>query len=64
MDYNKFCDEVLKINPKVRFTGVYTTANGSMYYKMQKGIQKIFTDEQTKDSLVHAYMRWKSRLNA
>ena len=64
MDYNKFCDEVLKINPKVRFAGVYTTANGNVYYKMQKGIQKIFSDEQTKDSLVHGYMRWKSRLKA
>jgi len=64
MDYNKFCDEVLKINPMVRFCGVYTTVNGNVYYRMQKGIQKIFTDEQTKDSLVHGYMRWKSRLKA
>jgi len=31
---------------------------------MQKGINKIFSDEQTKDSLVHGYMRWKSRLHS
>ncbi len=64
MDYNKFCSEVLKLNPKLRFTGVYSTTNGNVYYKMQKGIKKIFSDEQTKDSLVHGYMRWKSRLHS
>ena len=64
MDYNKFCDQVLKINPKVRFAGVYNTTNDGMYYKMQKGVKKMFSDEQTKDSMIHAYMRWKSRLRS
>ena len=64
MDYIKFCDEVIRLNPKVRFAGVYNIVNGDMNYKMQKGIKKIFTDEQTKDSLIHAYMRWKSRLRS
>ncbi|MGI0076867.1 MAG: hypothetical protein ACREAU_05625 [Nitrosopumilaceae archaeon] len=64
MDYIKFCDEIIRLNPKVRFAGVYTIVNGGIYYKMQKGIKKIFTDEQTKDSLIHAYMRWKSRLHS
>ncbi len=64
MDFNKFCSEVLKLNPKVRFAGVYETVNGGVYYKMQKGIKKIFSDEQTKDSMIHGYMRWKSRLHA
>jgi len=64
MNFNKFCSDVLKISPKVRFAGVYSTKNGEVYYKMQEGIKKIFNDEQTKDSLVHGYMRWKSRLHA
>ena len=64
MNFNKFCSDVLKISPKVRFAGVYSTKNGEVYYKMQDGIKKIFNDEQTKDSLVHGYMRWKSRLHA
>jgi len=64
MDYNKFCDEILKLNPKVRFAGVYNTVSAGVYYKMQKGVKKIFSDEQTKDSLIHGYMRWKSRLHA
>jgi len=64
MDYNKFCAEILKINPKVRFAGVYETVHAGVYYKMQKGVNKIFDDEQTKDSMIHGYMRWKSRLHA
>ncbi len=64
MDFNKFCSEILKLSPKIRFAGVYSTKRGDVYFKMQKGIKKIFTDEQTKDSLVHGYMRWKSRLHA
>ena len=64
MNYNKFCEEVLKISPKVRFAGVYSTVNGEIYYKMQEGIKKIFDDEQTKNSLIHGYMRWKSRLKS
>jgi len=31
---------------------------------MQEGITKIFDDEQTKDSMVHGYMRWKNRMHA
>ena len=57
MDFNKFCSEVLKLNPKIRFAGVYSTVNGNIWYKMQEGITKIFDDEQTKDSMVHGYMR-------
>ena len=64
MDYDKFCGEVLKINPKIRFAGVYNTVSGEIYYKMQKGIKKIFSDQQTKDSLIHGYARWKTRLHS
>ena len=38
MDFNKFCSEVLKLNPKIRFAGVYSTVNGNIWYKMQEGI--------------------------
>jgi len=64
MDFNKFCKEALKIHPKIRFVGVYSTANGNIWYKMQEGIVKVFNDEQTKDTMVHGYMRWKNRMHA
>ncbi len=64
MDFNKLCAELLKLNQNMRFAGIYCTADSKVYYKMQEGINKIFDDEQTKDSMVHGYMRWKSRLHA
>ena len=64
MDYKKFCEEILKLNPKVRFAGVYDTVDGEIYYKMQKGVKKIFTDEQTRESIIHGYARWKTRLHS
>ncbi len=61
MDYNKFCDEIVKVNPKVRYAGVYNTVSGDVYEKAAKEIERLFTKEQTKKSLTQAYMRWKTR---
>ena len=61
MDYNSFCGEILKINPKVRYAGVYNTFSGDVYEKSAKEIERLFTKEQTKKSLTQAYMRWKTR---
>jgi len=61
MDYNKFCEEIVKVNPKVRYAGVYNTMSGDVYEKTAKEIERLFTKEQTKKSLTQAYMRWKTR---
>jgi len=61
MDYNGFCGEILKINPKVRYAGVYNTSSGDVYEKIAKEIERLFTKDQTKKSLTQAYMRWKTR---
>jgi len=61
MDCNKLCEEILKTNQKIRYAGVYITTSGQVYDKMQQGTQRLFNEEQTKDSLVHAHARWKSR---
>lgn len=61
MDYNKLCSEILKINEKIRYAGVYSTKNGQIYEKLQKGITRYFDKEKTSSTFVHAYMRWKTR---
>ncbi len=61
MNYNKFCEEIVKLNPKVRYAGVYNTMSGDVYEKTAKEIERLFTKEQTKKSLTQAYMRWKTR---
>ena len=61
MDYNKLCDEILKLDEKVRYAGVYNTTNGKVYDKMAKERERLLSQEQTQNSLIHAYMRWKLR---
>ena len=61
MNYNKFCEEIVKLNLKVRYAGVYNTMSGDVYEKTAKEIERLFTKDQTKKSLTQAYMRWKTR---
>jgi len=61
VDYNTLNSEILKLNPKIRYVGVYHTGNVQIFEKMQKGITRLSEKENTKDTLIHAYMRWKGR---
>ena len=61
MDYNKLCSEILKLTSKIRFAGVYSSVNGKVYSKQSDRIDRIVSEDQTYQTLVHAYMRWKTR---
>lgn len=53
--------DILKLNPKIRFSGVYHTGNVQLYEKVQKGVTRLFDPGKTQDTFIHAYMRWKTR---
>jgi len=61
VDYNSLNTDILKLNPKIRFSGVYHTGNVQLYEKVQKGVTRLFDPEKTQDTFIHAYMRWKAR---
>ena len=61
MNYDKLNSDILKLNPKVRYAGIYQTGNIQMWEKIQKGITRLFDKEKTNDTLIHAYMRWRTR---
>lgn len=61
MDFSGLCDKILKLNDKIRYAGVYNTTSGKVFEKMSKGKVRLLSSEQTKNSLIHAYMRWKLR---
>ena len=61
MDYNSLNIDILKLNPKIRFSGVYHTGNVKLFEKVQDGVTRLFDPEKTKDTFIHAYMRWKTR---
>ena len=61
MDYNSLGDDILKLSPKIRYAGVYQTGSIQVWEKIQKGITRYFDKEKTTDTLIHAYMRWRTR---
>jgi len=61
MDFDNLCSEILKINEKIRYAGVYNTTTGKVFEKMRKEKGRLLNTEQTNNSIIHAYMRWKIR---
>ena len=61
MDYNSLGNDILKLNPKIRYAGIYQTGSVQIWEKIQKGITRYFDKEKTNDTLIHAYMRWRTR---
>jgi len=45
MDYGKLCTELLKLDEKIRYVGVYNSFSGDVYEKMQNGIARHFDKE-------------------
>jgi hypothetical protein len=58
MDYGKFFDRVMKIDPNIRLVAIY---DGRFKAKLRNGIQSHFEDKEIKSSLVEAQNRWDFR---
>jgi len=59
LDRDQFCNEILKIDDKIRFAGIYD--EGEFHYKMREGLNSYHTPEETENSLAQAEYRWASR---
>ena len=59
MDSKHFCDEILKMDNKIRATAIYD--EGIFYHKMKDGLKSYLTQEETEISLAQAVYRWASR---
>jgi len=59
LDREQFCNEILKIDDKIRFTAIYD--EGEFYHKMREGLNSYLTPEETKTALAEAVYRWSSR---
>ncbi len=58
MDIEQFFNEILKIDNKIRFAGIY---DGEFHYKLREGLTSYHTPEETENSLAQAEYRWASR---
>ncbi len=59
MDYQNICDEVLELDKKIRYVGVYDY--GELYDKIRPGLQSYLTKEETEIALSQAVYRWSTR---
>jgi len=57
MNYEKLCDEVLKINPRIRFTGVLDS-KGDLIAEKSRVDAKLLSPEEVKMSIHYTYERW------
>lgn len=57
-NYDDFCDEILKIDKRIRFVGVLV--NDTFHSKMQEDTTSYLTEEEKSKSLRHGILRWKS----
>ncbi len=59
IDYEKFCNEVFKLDKNIRFVGIFD--GHFSIVKMREGLQSYLTSEETKNSLIDTYSRWRTR---
>ena len=59
VDYEKFCDQVFKLDMKIRYIGIFR--NNDTFFKMRKGVKNLLTPNQTIWSLKDTHSRWKTR---
>jgi len=59
LNKEQLCNEILKIDDKIRFTAIYD--EGEFHYKMREGLDSYLTPKETENSLAQAEYRWASR---
>ena len=59
MDLNSFCKEILSLNPKIRFVGLYHHAE--LTSLVRDDLESLLTADETLSSLRAAVIRWGSR---
>ncbi len=59
IDYEKFCNDVFKLDKNIRFVGIFD--GHFSLVKMRDGLQSLLTPEETRNSLIDTYSRWRTR---
>ena len=63
MDYERLCDEIFKIDDKIRFVAVYDDSITKLAGGIRKGLKQYLTDDLTLLSVEGSFLRWRSRKN-
>jgi hypothetical protein len=57
MDYEKLCDEVLKADSQIRFTGILDS-KGDLIVEKNRDDSKLLNTDEVKMSVHYTYERW------
>jgi hypothetical protein len=61
MDYSKLCEDILNLDPKVRFAGVCDDTGEIKYGGQREGVENLLMPEDTKKSNIQAIAMWGLR---
>jgi hypothetical protein len=61
MDYEKLCNEILMIDPKIRYAGICDETGETKYGGQREGVKSLLSSEETKKSNLQALARWALR---
>jgi len=59
INYEKFCDEVFKLDKKIRFVGIFNSR--FKLIKMREGLQSYLSNEETQFSIIDTFSKWRTR---
>ncbi len=61
MDYQKFCSQILDLDPKIRFATVFDEWSVKVGGGMREGVQSLLSEHASKELVNLATLDWKSR---
>ena len=61
MDYEKFCSDILDIDPKIRFASVYDEWASHVGGGMREGLENLLSENAENELVNLSIIDWKSR---
>jgi hypothetical protein len=61
MDYEKLCNEILMIDPKIRYAGICDETGETKYGGQREGVKNLLSSDEIKKSNLQALARWALR---
>ena len=60
-DFGKLCEDILKLDPQIRFAGVCDDSGEIKFGGHREGINNLLSVDETKRSNLQAFARWGLR---
>ena len=61
MDYDKFCSQILDVDPKIRFATVFDEWSVKVGGGMREGLESLLSERASKELVNLSTLDWKSR---